>query len=123
MAALSKVLRNAVGNRLNFFCPGCKLAHGIQHGTDPEKHWTWNGDVDKPTFYPSLLVTYEHLSEAGRERSRAFYKEHGRYPTCEELPYDLIDVCHSFVENGRIRFLNECTHELANQTVDLPEWT
>jgi hypothetical protein len=32
-------------------------------------------------------------------------------------------VCHSFVTDGRIQFLEDCTHELAGQTVDLPEWT
>ena len=31
-------------------------------------------------------------------------------------------VCHSFVTDGRIQFLADCTHALAGQTVDLPEW-
>lgn len=30
-------------------------------------------------------------------------------------------VCHSFVRDGRIQFLSDCTHKLANQTVDLPD--
>lgn len=30
-------------------------------------------------------------------------------------------VCHSFVTDGRIQFLSDCTHSLAGQTVDLPE--
>lgn len=30
-------------------------------------------------------------------------------------------VCHSFVRNGRVEFLGDCTHELAGQTVDLPD--
>lgn len=28
-------------------------------------------------------------------------------------------VCHSFVRNGKIEYLNDCTHELAGQTVEL----
>ncbi|MHC8396108.1 hypothetical protein ACYZT8_21075 [Pseudomonas sp. LB3P93] len=32
-------------------------------------------------------------------------------------------VCHSFVIDGCIQFLGDCTHELASQTVDLPEWS
>ena len=123
MAALSKILRNAEGNILNFKCPGCNMVHGIRYGTDPQKDWYWNGDAEKPTFHPSILVEYEHMSIEGSNRSRAFYKEHGRYLTREELPYDLKDICHSFVTNGRIQFLSDCTHALANQTVDLPEWT
>jgi hypothetical protein len=31
-------------------------------------------------------------------------------------------VCHSFVVDGRIQFLGDCTHHLAGQTVDLPPW-
>ena len=31
-------------------------------------------------------------------------------------------VCHSFVRNGRIEFLGDCTHGLAGKTVDLPKW-
>ncbi|MCZ4340562.1 hypothetical protein O4H52_03015 [Sphingomonadaceae bacterium G21617-S1] len=29
-------------------------------------------------------------------------------------------VCHSFVRNGQIEFLSDCTHALAGQTVPLP---
>jgi len=29
--------------------------------------------------------------------------------------------CHSFVTDGKIRYLNDCSHELAGQTVELPE--
>ena len=31
-------------------------------------------------------------------------------------------VCHSFVTDGRIRFLGDCTHALKGQTVPIPEW-
>jgi len=45
----------------------------------------------------------------------------------ERYPDDPIDwtcqVCHSFVTDGRIQFLGDCTHNLAGQTVDLPEIT
>ena len=30
--------------------------------------------------------------------------------------------CHSFVRNGVIEFLGDCTHKLAGQTVPLPGW-
>ncbi len=30
-------------------------------------------------------------------------------------------VCHSFVRDGRIQFLPDCSHKLAGQTVDLPD--
>jgi hypothetical protein len=31
-------------------------------------------------------------------------------------------VCHSFVTDGKIQFLSDCTHALAGQTVALPDW-
>ena len=46
-------------------------------------------------------------------------KENGRHsliffcPGCQR--------CHSFVRDGKIRFLADSYHELAGQTVDLPE--
>ena len=32
-------------------------------------------------------------------------------------------MIRSYVEAGRIRFLDDCTHALAGKTVDLPAWT
>lgn len=87
-------------NRLCFHCPGCNKGHGVP--VDGSRGWVWNQDTEKPTLSPSVLVTYNG-SDAGVD---------GAPPA----------VCHSFVTDGRIRFLNDCTHELAGQTVDLPDW-
>ena len=38
------------------------------------------------------------------------------------LPAPVPFVCHSFVVDGRIQFLGDCTHELACQTVDIPDF-
>lgn len=120
MSYLSLVLRDSADNGLLFWCPGCTMAHRIQHGEGSGPRWTWNGDVRKPTFSPSINVVYDRLSEASRARNAEFKAAHGRYMTNEELPYDLHHVCHSFVTDGRIQFLGDCTHALAGQTVDLP---
>ncbi len=74
-----------------FECPGCKCAHWFKT-TNGSPRWQWNNDFEKPTIQPSLLVMQD-----GPKR------------------------CHSFVENGKIRFLADCWHELKNQTVDLPD--
>jgi len=57
--------------------------------------WSFNNDVNNPTVSPSVLVRWTY---AGVPK-----------------------ICHSFITNGKIQFLNDCTHELADQTVDLPE--
>lgn len=102
-----------------FWCPGCNESHMVK--TSPGG-WGFNGDGDRPTFSPSVLVTYEHRSDESQERAAAFRREHGRPMTLDELPYDRKDVCHSFVTDGRIQFLSDCTHALAGQTVDLPDY-
>jgi hypothetical protein len=58
--------------------------------------WTWNQDKEKPTFSPSVLV---RCNRPGGE-----------------------SVCHSFVADGKIQYLGDCTHALAGQTVELPDW-
>jgi hypothetical protein len=79
------------------FCPGCKNAHVF------DSRWTFNGNRDKPTFRASMLV------HGNPENLKA---TEGRYG----------HRCHSFVTDGMIQFLGDCTHELVNQTVPLEEF-
>lgn len=102
MAQISKKLRSVAGDGLMFWCPGCDVAHLVYHGAGPGPRWGWNGDAERPTFTPSVRVTYSGL-DAGRD---------GAPPT----------VCHSFITDGLIRFLDDCTHALVGQTVDLLDW-
>ena len=30
--------------------------------------------------------------------------------------------CHVYVTDGKIKFLSDCAHEFAGQTVDIPDW-
>jgi len=96
------------GDRWLFECPGCGCAHFIN------ERWTFNGDVDKPTISPSILVTGRQ-SPTDEQVKRIMAGE----DLCSELSHTR---CHSFVTDGRIRFLDDCTHELKGQTVDLPDW-
>lgn len=109
MSRLSKILRNAGdghgGTRLIFFCPGCDSYHEIAVGVGPGPRWTWNEDAERPTFSPSILVTYPANPDADDD-----FKE-----------WRTERRCHSFVRDGRIQYLGDCTHALAGQTVDLPE--
>ena len=56
-------------------------------------HWTWNGDLNKPTLKPSILSTTYNG--------------------------DIKIRCHSFVTDGQVKFLTDSTHEFAGQTLDL----
>lgn len=81
------------GKLYAFHCPGCEYGHHFEVGGSG---WTWNGSLDRPTFSPSLLV---------------YGARDGSTPRC-----------HSFVRDGKIEFLSDCTHKLAGQTVELPDW-
>lgn len=109
MGALSPILRSVEGGGVMFWCPGCASAHWIrvapQHS--PGVSWGWNQNAEKPTFTPSILVTYNG-PDAGQ-----IDDDGARAPPA---------VCHSFVTDGRIQFLADCTHALAGQTVDLPPY-
>jgi hypothetical protein len=87
---------------LFFMCPGCRDPHAL------DARWSWNGITTVPTFGPaspgqafSLLVRW---SEGGQGEER------------------IKKCCHSYVEDGRIRFLDDCTHPLAGKAVAIPEW-
>lgn len=130
MSAISKVLRQAGDGADNgykmllLWCPGCNEDHGVvvaRPAGQPGDVWGYNDNPVKPTFTPSLLVWWSQMSEAGQERIRVFKEQHGRLPTNEEVPYDDHRRCHSFITDGRIQFLDDCTHALRGQTVDLPE--
>lgn len=84
------VLRTVRGGGLLFHCPGCDRKHMVT--TEPGSAlgcWTFNGDYDRPTFRPSLVVRGTGT------------------------------LCHSFVTDGQIEFLSDSQHALAGQTVAL----
>lgn len=110
MARIGKKLRNLEGGRVAFMCPGCGMMHFVV--VDGSRGWTWNGDGDRPTITPSVLVRTGHFVEP--------QGKHCDQSGDPDWPCDCLR-CHSFVEAGRIRFLGDCTHTLAGQTVDLPD--
>lgn len=80
---------------LGFHCPGCGSGHSFRVSADFSlPQWMWNGSMDNPTFTPSLLINQ------GDTASR----------------------CHSYVTDGKIRFLSDCWHSLKGQQVELPDW-
>jgi hypothetical protein len=80
-----------------FDCPGCGMLHAPSVKSETRPRWEWNGSLEAPTFSPSILVTWTHGENYEARR------------------------CHSYVRDGRIEFLSDCTHALAGQTVPLPE--
>lgn len=93
---------------------------GDVHHITP-KIWTWNGNVESPTISPSVLVRSGHYvpRQPGEPESCwcTYAKEHPE----DKLPFGCY-LCHSYVENGSVRFLNDCSHEHAGKTLPIPDW-
>ena len=62
-----------------------------------DKRWSFNGRFDKPTFKPSMLVNKDSSNKA-------------------------VPKCHSYVTDGEIQFLSDCTHDMKGKTVELEEF-
>ena len=98
MAEVSKLLRSfdhgAGGGRgFAHYCLPCGEAHLIWT-EGREAQWTFNGDVDRPTFSPSV----KHTQTMGGHFTR---------------------ICHYFIRDGLIQYCDDCTHELRGKTVEM----
>lgn len=112
---------NGVVTGYMVFCPACQCGHlfnTVPNGKRPVWQFV-NGDVEKPTFVASMLVKSGHYAGGHKKGDDCWctYKE--RYG---KEPGFACGICHSHVKEGKIQFLADCTHALAGQTVDLPDW-
>ncbi len=77
-----------------FWCAGCERHHSLPvNHSNPAHNWTMSGPPEAPTFRPSLLCRW---TEGEEQKPK---------------------VCHSFVTDGQIQYLSDCTHALAGQTL------
>ena len=71
-----------------FYCPACNEQHPMH-----VPQWSFNGDMERPTFSPSLRV-FDH-SDINKTK------------------------CHLFVKDGVLEYLGDCAHSLAGRAVDM----
>jgi len=96
----------------HFYCPGCKTIHAIS----PKVHKV-TGDLKNPTVSPSVLATSGHYMPGNTGTCWCqFDKEHPDDPSGFKCYR-----CHSFIKDGKIQFLSDCTHDLKGCTVGLPD--
>ena len=98
----------------SFYCPGCASlnrpyscdAHAFFTSNPnpidtkcwkPQLNWDFNGDLDNPTFSPSLL---NWLDE----------------------PEHMAFRCHLFLREGKIHYCDDCSHSFAGKVIDLAEF-
>jgi hypothetical protein len=82
-----------------FFCPGCKGHHTIYTTQKNEVGaiWEFNGDLENPTFTPSIKSSY--VSEEGAEPQ----------------------ICHLVLTDGELHFCADSTHALAGCSQSLAD--
>lgn len=86
-----------------FFCPGCGYAHvyyvekPCSGSDDTPQQWQFNGNMENPTFTPSLLNTTGSFADPN-------------YVDDPEIPPTR---CHLFVTDGVINYCTDCTHKMA----------
>jgi hypothetical protein len=86
------ILQHRIIEYLSFYCPACKHQHTYSIHNDG---WQFNGNMDKPTFTPSLLN--RDIDIDGNTKS----------------------ICHLFIVDGQIIYCDDCTHNLRGQNVPM----
>lgn len=121
--ASSKMRRTTDG--FTWWCPACKEIHWLP------KSWTFNGNVDRPTFRPSFKHTggLTVIDEHGEWRGLWWMidKDGNRVQRKVKQPGDTMVpwCCHYVITAGIVRYQGDCTHKMRDKIVlmpDLPEW-
>ena len=106
MGQINEKLRSARGG-IGHWCPGCDEIHVI-----PDS-WQFDGNLDFPTFQPSIKITGKQKVMVDGEWMGDWRRDANGKP----LDY----CCHYFLHAGVLKFCGDCTHHLSNQTVELPD--
>lgn len=101
-----------VAGQYQFNCPGCECSHFVDtHETAPVR-WTFNGDLEKPTLWPSVRV---------RASAPLSDDEHTRIMRGEDfMPTET--VCHFFIKDGFYEYCADSTHKYSGQKIEVPDW-
>lgn len=103
---VSAKLRRAEGGYLHW-CPGCGEMHLLPDG------WTFDGNLEAPTFSPSFLHRgYKRVFADGRWTGE-WQKDTGGNP----IPM----VCHYILTAGVLHFCGDSQHHFAGQSMPLPD--
>lgn len=105
MNQVSATLRAVAGGYAHW-CPGCEEIHVLPHG------WTFNGDLDRPTFTPS----FKHGGKRRVFKDGRWTGDWVRDAAGKTVPM----VCHYILTAGQLHYCGDCTHALAGKTVPLP---
>ena len=107
MGQISAKLRSSSNGDMSHWCPGCEEMHVI-----PDS-WTFDGNLDRPTFNPSVKITGKQSVVVDGEWTGEWKRD------AQGKALDL--CCHYFLHSGQLQFCGDSTHALAGLTVPLPD--
>jgi hypothetical protein len=87
---LTDKLRLVTNGVFLHWCAGCLKSHEIDVFNENHHCWTFNGNIDYPTFRPSMKIHDQELM-----------------------------VCHYNLVEGVVHYFGDCTHKLAGKSVAL----
>lgn len=105
MNQVSSKLRHGEGGFFHW-CDGCEEMHIL-----PDT-WNFDGNLEKPTFYPSFRHEGIQRVFVGGKWTGEWVRD----AAGQTIPY----ICHYVVTAGEMRFEIDSTHALAGKTVPLP---
>lgn len=81
------------------WCPACRELHNFStlKRNSSNALWEFNNDFMRPSFVPSMNIRADFALEDGGP-----------------------DVCHYFLQDGRLSYLGDCTHAFRNCVITLP---
>lgn len=94
-----KLLKGEIEGDYIFECSGCRCGHLIttKRKNDQGAQWRFNGNMDEPTFVPSIHIW--HTRPDGTKQTD----------------------CHFFITVGFIQYLSDCAHSLKGEIIELPD--
>jgi hypothetical protein len=109
----------------SYWCQGCKERHSIP--TEGPKAWTFNGDMERPVFAPSVLVRTGHYASHYKAGDPCWCTHNAEMKAAGEEPSGFeCKRCHTFIgcngaQPGEVVFLGDCTHALAGTVQAFPD--
>lgn len=126
MAQVGTKLRAASGSNgyrsFLHWCPGCNEVHQFKVAPATSPVWSFNGDFERPSFSPSMLIYVTHTEDDDEKPLPTPRRE---------------TLCHYFIKTGAemrdrepgldpnksyIDFCGDSPHALSGKVVELPDW-
>lgn len=82
----------------------------------------WPPDDSRYLFFCPGCQCGHYVRVAGPGPQWAFNQNKVKPTVSPSILVSSTHTCHSFIKDGMIQFLDDCTHALKGQTVELPDW-